>query len=119
MASFIVRFQDLFHECRLTRFSVSYHHIYDVPRRVSRPSGRCRPSLPRSRSRSLDHITDQREVNGQDIQVAKSSKWRSWVSRIQASCVIQLRSFPCPNNSFFWLLQLPSYLGRSYYLSAC
>ena len=56
--------------CRLTRFSVSYDHIHCVPRRISRPSGHCGPPLPGSWSWPIDPVADQREANGQNIQVS-------------------------------------------------
>ena len=52
---------------RLPHLSVSYNHTHGVPRRVSRASGHCGPSLSRPWSRSLDPITDQCEANGQDV----------------------------------------------------
>ena len=70
MVFFIVHAQNIFHLCRLTRFRVSYDHIHCVPGRISRPSGHCGPPLPGSWSWSIDPVADQREANGQNIQVS-------------------------------------------------
>ena len=69
---------EFFCVCRLTRFSISYDHTFDLSRRVSPASGHRWPSLPRPWYWPCDSITNQCEANGPDIHVAESSQWGSW-----------------------------------------